>query len=128
MKLGDPFPSATAFKTLLCSVSNKGRLQKLICSYLTDLAQNVDVEIVYSVGSRCTNLSSQQPMQDYSFDQSEADTILFSAYTLLRKSVALLSLMRLILMHMLRQQLFHSSFPVCCVSRESRRLSSVVGW
>ena len=83
MKLGDPFPSATAFKTLLCSVSNKGRL---ICSYLTDLAQNVDVEIVYSVGSRCTNLSSQQPMQDYSFDQSEADTILFSAYTLLRKS------------------------------------------
>ena len=28
MKLSDPFPSAEAFKTLLCSVSNKGRLQK----------------------------------------------------------------------------------------------------
>ena len=41
MKLDDPFPSATAFKTLLCSVSNKGRLQKLMCSYLTDFAQNV---------------------------------------------------------------------------------------
>lgn len=47
MKLGDPFPSAGAFKTLLCSFSNKGRLQKLIFSYLTELAQNVDAEIVY---------------------------------------------------------------------------------
>ena len=27
MKLADPFPCATKFKTLLCSVSNKGRLQ-----------------------------------------------------------------------------------------------------
>ncbi|KAJ8375166.1 hypothetical protein SKAU_G00057460 [Synaphobranchus kaupii] len=86
MKLGDPFPSAREFKTLVCSVSNKGRLQKLIRSYLTDLAQNVDAEIVYSVGSHCTNLSTQQPMQNYSFDQSEADTILFSAYAVLRES------------------------------------------
>ncbi|KAJ8333974.1 hypothetical protein SKAU_G00412930 [Synaphobranchus kaupii] len=86
MKLGDPFPSAREFKTLLCSISNKGRLQKLICSYLTDLTQNVDAEIVYSVGSHCTNLSTLQPMQNYSFDQSEADTILFSAYAVLRES------------------------------------------
>ena len=28
MKLNDPFPSAKAFKTLLCSVSNKERVQK----------------------------------------------------------------------------------------------------
>ena len=35
MKLGDPFPSDRAFKMLLCSVSNKGQLQKLTCSYLT---------------------------------------------------------------------------------------------
>ena len=79
MKLSDPFPSAGACKTLLCSVSNKGRLQKMICTYLTDLAQSVDAEIVYSVGSQCTNLSNQQPMPNYSFDQSEADTTLFSA-------------------------------------------------
>ena len=86
MKMGDPFPSARAFKTLLCSNSNKGRLQKLICSYLTDLSQNVDVEIFYSVGPHCTNLSTKQPMHSYSFDQSEADTILFSAYAVLRES------------------------------------------
>ena len=52
MKLGDSFPSATAFKTLLCN-DNKGRLQKVIHSYLTDLAQSVDVEIIYSVVSHC---------------------------------------------------------------------------
>ena len=87
MKLGNPFPSAREFKTLLCSISNKERLQKLICSYLTDLAQNVDPEILYSVGSHCTNLSAQQPLlHNYSFDQSEADTILFSIYAILRES------------------------------------------
>ena len=75
LKLADTFPCATAFKMLLCNVSNKGRLQKLICSFLTDLAQSVDAEIIYSVGSHCINVSTQQPMQNYSFDQSEADTV-----------------------------------------------------
>jgi hypothetical protein len=51
MKLNDPFPSARAFKTLLCGTSNKGRLQKLICRHLTDLTQSVHAEIAYSVGS-----------------------------------------------------------------------------
>ncbi|CAL8240804.1 unnamed protein product [Merluccius merluccius] len=83
MKMGDPFPSARAFKR--CCVSNKWGLQKLICSYLTDVAQNVDAEIVHNVGSHCTNLSTQQPMQNYSFHQSE--TILFSAYAVLCESV-----------------------------------------
>ena len=60
MKLNDSFLSAQAFKMLLCSVSKKGRLQKLICVYLSDLAKSVDPEIIYSVGSHCTNLSTQQ--------------------------------------------------------------------
>jgi hypothetical protein len=42
MKLDDPFPSAGAFKTLLCSSSNKRRLQALVCNYLTDYAQTVE--------------------------------------------------------------------------------------
>ena len=79
-------PSAKALKTLLCSVGNKERLQKLICSHLTDLAQNVNAEIVYSVGPHCINLSTQQPMEDYSIEQSEADTILFIVYGGLRQS------------------------------------------
>jgi len=44
MKLSEAFPSAGAFRTLLCSVSNKGRLQNMIRTYLTDLAQSVDAE------------------------------------------------------------------------------------
>ena len=71
---------------LLCNNSNKRRLQKLICDYLADIAQSVDAEIVYSVGSHCIKLSTQQPMDNYSFDQSEADTILFSTYAVLRES------------------------------------------
>ena len=86
MKFNDPFPSARAFKTLLCGTSNKGRLQNLICRHLTDLAQSVHAEIIYSVGSDCTNLSTQEPMPDYSFSQSEADTILFFTYIVLRDS------------------------------------------
>ncbi len=82
MKLDDPFPSARAFKTLLCSVSNKGRLQKLVHSYLSDLSQ-------YSVGPHCTNISTKQSMLDCSFDHSEADTIIFSIYTVLRESALL---------------------------------------
>ena len=51
MKFNDPFPSTRAFKTLLCSSSNKGRLQNLVCRHLTDLVQSVHAEIIYSVGS-----------------------------------------------------------------------------
>lgn len=86
MKLSDTFPSAKAFTTLLCSVSNKSRLQKLIGSYLTAQAESFNAEIVYSVGSNCTNLSTQQAMENYSFDQSEADTVIFSIYAVLRES------------------------------------------
>ncbi|KAK7085391.1 hypothetical protein SK128_008759, partial [Halocaridina rubra] len=86
MKLGDTFSSARAFSMLLCSISNKRRLQNLISRYLTDLAPSVDAEIIYSVGLNCTNLSTQQSMQNYSFDQSEADTVLFSVNAELRDS------------------------------------------
>ena len=34
MKLADPFQCARAFKTLLCSVSNKGQLHKLVAATL----------------------------------------------------------------------------------------------
>ena len=76
MKFNDPFPSAS-IQNLLCGTSNKGRL---ICTHLT---QSADAEIVYSVGSDCTNLSTQESIPDYSFSQSEADTILISAYAVL---------------------------------------------
>ena len=85
MKLGDPFPSDRTFKMLLCSNSNKQQLQKLMSDYLTEVSQDLDVVVIYSVGTRCTNLSTQQVMPEYSFDQSEADTVITSMYTLLRQ-------------------------------------------
>ena len=57
----------------------------MICSKLTDLAQSVDADIIYYVGSHCTNLSTH-PMQNHRFDQSKADPVLFSASTFLRES------------------------------------------
>jgi len=61
-------------------------MQKLIGSYLADFARNTNIDVIYSIGSHCTNLSSQQNMDQYSFDQSEADTIIFSFYAVLRES------------------------------------------
>ena len=58
----------------------------MICNYLTDLAQSVDAETIYSVGHHSTNVSIQQPMQNRSLDQSQADTVPFSVFAILRKS------------------------------------------
>ena len=84
MNLADPSPVPERSKR--CRVSNKGQLQKLICNYLTDLAQSVDAETIYSVGPHSTSVSIQQPMQNGNFDQSQADTVLFSAFAVLRES------------------------------------------
>ena len=58
-------------------------LNKASC---TDRAQSVDAESMYLVGSHCTKVSTQQPMQNDNFDQSEPDTVFFSAYAVLRES------------------------------------------
>ena len=84
MNLADPSPVPERSKS--CRVSNKGQLQTLICNYLTNPAQSVDAETIYSVGPHSTNVSIQQPMHNRSFDQSQADTVPFSAYTVLRES------------------------------------------
>jgi len=107
------------------SVSNKGWLQTLIHSYMTSLTQNAHVEIVYSVGSHCTNLSGQQWLPDYSFDQSEADTIFFSVYTVLCDSgyIGPVVIDAADTDGMWQQQLFPHSCQVCLVLREHRRHS-----
>ena len=48
--------------------------------------QSVDAETIYSVGPHSTNESTQQPMQNRSFDQSHADTVPFSAYAVMCES------------------------------------------
>ena len=85
-----------------CRISNKGQLQTLICNYLTDLAHSVDAETIYSVGPHSTNVSIQQPMQNRSLNQSQADTVPFpfSQFCASQAALALLSLMSLIQMPM----------------------------
>ena len=117
MKLVDPFPCARPFKRLLCSGSNKGRLQKLICSYLTDIAQAVDAEIIHSVGSHCTKLSTQQPTALTSL------RLTLSSYPLTQfcasqATVALLLLIPLIPMPRSRQRSSRSNCPVCSLYYE----------
>ncbi|XP_028404399.1 uncharacterized protein LOC114527028 [Dendronephthya gigantea] len=86
IKLGDKFPSAKKFQTFLCSSGNKKRLQNLIKSYLSKVAQSLHQVFIYSVGKECTNVSSAVVLQDLSFDQCEADTIILSVYAALRAS------------------------------------------
>ena len=81
MNLADP--SSVPERSKRCRVSNKGQLQTSICNYLTDLAQSVDAESIYSVGPNSTNVPTQQ---NRSFDQSQADIVPFSAYAVLRES------------------------------------------
>ena len=95
------------------------------------IAQNVDPEILYSVGSHCTNLSAQQPLHNYSFDQSEADTILFSIYAILRES----GYSGPVVIdaadtdaYVAAAAISHTSCLICSVSRESRRQFSAVTW
>ena len=86
IKAADKFPSANDFKTFLCSSGNKKRLQNLIKSHLTNIAQDLDHVLIYSVGKECTNLSSGVSLEDLACDQCEADTIIFSVYTALQNS------------------------------------------
>ena len=94
MKLAEPFSCVGVIKTLLCSVSNKR--QELTCNYLTDIAQSFDADMFYSSSLRyfrktqatllVPTAPTQPPMQNFNFDQSEADTVLFSPYAVLRES------------------------------------------
>ena len=58
------------------------------------------------------NLLTEESMPDYSFNQSEADTILISAYAVLF-TVGPLSLTQLTQINMWQQQLFHRNFLAC---------------
>ena len=84
MKAGDAFPSAREFNTIMCISGNKKRLQTMIKAQLTGIAPSIKQEVLYSVGEECTSLSSGTSLDELSFSQSEADTIMLSCYVTLR--------------------------------------------
>ena len=67
MKLADLSP-AIAFKS--CCAASAARVG---CKHWYDLAQSVGAQLIHSVDSHCTSVSTQQQMQNHSFDQSQAD-------------------------------------------------------
>ena len=75
MKSGDQFPSPTDLKTLLFSADNKIRLHNLIKTALRTKAPIINKEIIYSVGTVCTNLTTGNVMGDQCFNQTETDTM-----------------------------------------------------
>ena len=86
MKPADLFPTACKFKTILCSAGNKKRLQALIKTQLSERSKSISLELVYSVGEDCVNLSTGDTKDSLSFSQGEADTIMLSVYAALRSS------------------------------------------
>lgn len=87
----------------------------------------MNAEIVYSVGPHCTNLSTQQPMEDYSIDQSEADTVLFTVYAALWQS----GYSGPVVIDAADTDVYitassHSSSLACFASKEKKKQSSVV--
>ena len=130
MKFDDQFPPPESLRLSYCSTGKNTWLQKLLCSYLTDLAQGLSTEIAYSVASKCMNLSTQQLMEHYCFNLSGADTILFSTYPALRESgyngpvvidVAGTHAC-------FNCSLFHDSCLEDISSRENRRPSYAIAW
>ena len=86
MKPADLFPMACNFKTILCSASNKKRLQAQIKAQLSELSKSINQELIYSVGEDCVSLSSGYAEDSLSFSHGEADTIMLSIYSALRSS------------------------------------------
>ena len=85
-KPSDLFPSTSKFNKILCSKTNKVRLQKFLQKCLTENAKNVNTKILYSIGKQCIDLSTDQQKDEFSCDQMEADTVIFSIYAALRNS------------------------------------------
>ena len=104
----------------LCGSSNKRWLQKLIDSYLADFVRNVDVEVIYSVESHCTNLSNQQNIQFWSVRNFRFMQFYVSRATLLAQWSLGMLLMQMCTLEQ------HIYLLVCCALRGSTRLSCVV--
>ena len=84
MKSDDSFQSLTEFKTIMCGERNKQRLQNFLKDAFSIVSQQVPQIIIYCVGNRCTNLKTGEEVCHFKYEQSEADTAMFTIYGGLR--------------------------------------------
>ena len=85
-KLIDRFPSASEFKIILCGPENKCKLQQLVKIELSRIASTVLPELIYSCGTSVINLSTGGEVPEFKCNQYEADTIMFSIYSMIRST------------------------------------------
>lgn len=85
IKVDDKFPSSKDFHTLLGKPSNKIRLQAFLQRAFQRVAERTGTEIVYCVvGSYARNLTTGKDLPELLCFQAEADTAMFTMYSVLR--------------------------------------------
>ena len=85
MKSKDKFPSNKEFHALLSKPENKLRLQAFIQTAFQNSAKITSTEIIYGVvGSTTKNLTTDKIVSALSCDHAEADTAMFTIYSVLR--------------------------------------------
>ena len=85
MKSDDKFPSNKDLHALLGNSGNKIRLQAFLQAAFTSAAASTNIEIIYCVvGSSAMNLTSGKLMPEFKCYHAEADTAMFTVYSVLR--------------------------------------------
>ena len=82
----DRFQSASEFKIILCGPENKCKLQNLVKIELSRIASMMLPELTYSCGTSVINLSTGVEVPEFKCNQYEADTIMFSIYSMIRST------------------------------------------
>ena len=82
----DKFPSPAQFNKVLLKSENKVRLQKLLKDRMRERVDEIRGELIYCETEVATNLNTGIENFDFCFKQVEADTMLFTAYSVLRQN------------------------------------------
>ena len=85
-KENDSFPSVAQFKKIMLKSENKTRLQKLLKQRFKVRILEKRGEVIYCEGDAAENLTTGLPDQQFVFDQAEADTMLLTAYNIIREN------------------------------------------
>ena len=86
IKPNNALPSSREFNEFFKNKDNKIRLQQFLKTEFSIFFSLVDGKtLLYSVQGNCTNLRSNQRLEEFECNHMEADTILFFIYSQLRK-------------------------------------------
>ena len=85
-KVRDKFPSPGQYNKFLLKAENKVRLQKILKNHLIGEVKKHQPVVIYCETEVATNLNENVENSDFSFKQAEADTMIFTAYSVLRNT------------------------------------------